>query len=95
MALVTKYEKVNSNNIKRWLENSVLNKQDLQSKRSDYQTMINLTNNQKTILIEEFNLFSSISDFETYFQTKYDEIDDLLDLFNNSTTEVEIDFIDE
>lgn len=94
MALKTKYQKIDSNNIRRYLKNDILNKQDLQDQRSDYQTMLSLTNNQKTIIIDEFKLFTNISAFDAHFQAKYDEMDDLLNIFNNKTTPDTIDWID-
>ena len=95
MGLTTKYEKIDSNNIKRYLIDDVLNKQTLQDLNTDYTQIRNLPDSRIQILIDEFKLFSTIQDFKDHFQSKIDEIDYLLDLYNNTTTPTTVDFIDE
>ena len=85
----TKWEKVDSNNIRKWLKDTELtNKQDLQSLRSDYNFIVNMSDT----ILEKLHLFPDSSKAEA--QAKVDEIDAILDLYNNSTTPEEIDFLD-
>lgn len=95
MAIETKYEKIDSNNIRKYLKFDPLVKQDLQDLSTDYQQIRLLPNSRIEILNEEFKLFNTTENFQNYFQAKQDEVDALLDIFNNTTTPEEIDWIDE
>ena len=87
----TKWEKIDSNNIREWTKNTVLtNKQDLQDLKSDYNFIVNMS----VTILEKLNI-DSPSKVKADAQAKVDEIDDILDLFNNTTTPEEIDWIDE
>ena len=87
----TKWEKIDSNNIREWTKNTVLtNKQDLQDLKSDY----NFIGNMSDTILEKLNI-DNPSKVKADAQAKVDEIDDILDLFNNKTTPEEIDWIDE
>ena len=87
----TKWEKIDSNNIREWTKNTVLtNKQDLQDLKSDYNFIVNMS----VTILEKLNI-DSPSKVKADAQAKVDEIDDILDLFNNKTTPEEIDWIDE
>ena len=90
-----KYEKIDSNNIRKYLKFDPLVKQDLQDLSTDYQQIKNLPDSRIEILNEEFKLFNTVQSFQNYFQAKQDEVDALLDIFNNATTSEEIDWIDE
>lgn len=87
----TKWEKIDSNNIREWTKNTVLtNKQDLQDLKSDYNFIVNMS----VTILEKLNI-DSPSKVKADAQAKVDEINDILDLYNNSTTPETIDFIDE
>ena len=91
MGVDIKYEKVNSNNIRRWLRDMELtNKQDLQSLRSDWNFVVNMSDT----ILEKLNV-DNPSNVKAEAQAKVDEIDAILDLYNNTTTQEAIDFIDE
>ena len=91
MATEDKWEKVNPNNIRKWIRDLELtNKQDLQDLKSDYNFIVNMSNT----VLEKLGIFDPVQ-MKAEAQIKVDEIDALLDLFNNSTTPEEIDFIDE
>ena len=91
MAILTKYEKVDSNNIRKWTKYDLSNKQDLQDLQTDYQQIKSLPASRIEILNAEFNLFGSTQDFVDHFQAKEDEVAYLLGLFNDATTEENID----
>ena len=91
MATEDKWEKVNPNNIRKWIRDLELtNKQDLQDLKSDYNFIVNMSNT----VLEKLGIFDPVQ-MKAEAQIKVDEIDAILDLFNNSTTPEEIDFIDE
>ena len=91
MATETKWEKIDSNNIRKWLrEIDLTNKQDLQDLKTDYNFIVNMSNT----ILEKLGVFDP-NQAKAEAQTKVDEIDAILDLFNNSTTQENIDFIDE
>ena len=91
MATEIKWEKINSNNIRKWVRDiDVTNKQDLQDLRSDYNFIVNMSDT----ILEKLGIFDP-AQMKAEAQLKVYEIDILLDLFNNSTTEENIDFIDE
>jgi hypothetical protein len=91
MAIEIKYEKINSNNMRKWIKDLELtNKQDLQGLRNDYQFIVNMSDT----ILEKLNI-DSPANVKTEAQIKVDAIDDLLDLFNNSITSEEIEFINE
>ena len=84
-------EKIDSNNIKKWLKNTELtNKQDLQDEKTDYNFIVNMSD----AILEKLNMDNPIQ-IKADAQLKVNEIDAILDLFNNSTTQETIDFIDE
>ena len=86
-----KWEKIDSNNIKKWLKNTELtNKQDLQGEKTDYNFIVNMSD----AILEKLNMDNPIQ-IKADAQSKVNEIDAILDLFNNSTTQETIDFIDE
>ena len=87
----TKWEKIDSNNIRKWLKDlDVTNKQDLQDLKTDYNFIVNMSDT----ILEKLGIFDP-NQMKAAAQVKVDEIDAILDLFNNSTTAEEIDFIDE
>ena len=87
----TKWEKIDSNNIREWTKNTVLtNKQDLQDLKSDYNFIVNMSDT----ILEKLNI-DSPSKVKADAQAEVDGIDDILDLYNNSTTQESIDFINE
>ena len=87
--MTTKWEKVDSNNIRKWEKDTELtNKQDLQSLRSDYNFIVNMSDT----ILEKLHLFPDSAKAEA--QTKVDEIDAILDLYNNTVTSEDIDFLD-
>ena len=91
MATETKWEKIDSNNMRKWLKDlDVTNKQELQDLRSDYNFIVNMSDT----ILEKLGLFAP-AQAKAEAQVKVDEIDVLLDLFNNTTTQENIDFIDE
>lgn len=93
--MAIKYEKVNTNNIRKWEKSdTLLNKQDLQTLRADWNFIANMADVQ----LEKFQvmgLFQTPATIKAAAQAKVDGIDALLDLFNNTTTQENIDFIDE
>lgn len=94
MSIEIKYEKIDSNNIKRWQKDlNNLNKQELQDLRSDYDFVSNMSDT----ILEKISIIgcSSPDNMKAAAQAKIDEIDDLLNIFNNTVTPEEIDFIDE
>ena len=91
MAEETKWEKVDSNNIREWIRDlDLTNKQDLQGKKSDYAFIVNMSNT----ILEKLGIFDPVQ-MKAEAQTNVDEIDAILDLYNNTTTEECLDFIDE
>ena len=85
----TKWEKIDSNNIREWTKNTVLtNKQDLQDLKSDYNFIAKMSNT----ILEKLNI-DSPSKVKADAQAKVDEINDILDLFNNSVIPEKIDWI--
>ena len=90
MATETKWEKIDSNNIRKWLKDiDVTNKQDLQDLKSDYNFIVNMSDT----ILEKLDIFDPVQ-IKAEAQVKVDEIDVILDLYNNTTTPEEIDFID-
>ena len=91
MATETKWEKVNSNNIRKWVKDLELtNKQDLQGLKTDYNFIVNMSD----AILEKLGIFDPVQK-KAEAQVMVDELDIILDLYNNSTTEENIDFIDE
>ena len=91
MATEIKWEKINSNNIRKWIRDlDVTNKQDLQDLKSDYNFIVNMSDT----ILEKLPI-TNPTEIKAEAQIKKDEIDDLLDLYNNTTTAEEIEFIDE
>ena len=91
MAFETKWEKVDSNNIRKWIrETNLTKKQDLQDLKSDYNFISNMSNT----ILEKLNIGNPETTKEDA-QIKVDELDAILDLYNNTTTQETIDFIDE
>ena len=91
MTFETKWEKVNSNNMREWKRDvDLTNKQDLQDLKSDYNFISNMSNT----ILEKLNI-GNPETIKEDAQIKVDELDALLDLFNNTTTQETIDFIDE
>lgn len=91
MATETKWEKINSNNIRKWIRDlDATNKQDLQGLKSDYSFIVNMSDT----ILEKLGIFDPIQ-MKAEAQSKVDEIDAILDLYNNTTTSEEIDFINE
>ena len=92
MANEVKYEKINSNNIRKWIRDLELtNKQDIQDLRSDYNFIVNMSDS----ILEKLNIGLPTVMVKEEAQAKVDEFDTVLDLYNNSTTPEEIDFINE
>ena len=90
MATEIKWEKESSNNIRKWIRDlNLTNKQDIQSERSDWNFIVNMSD---TILGK---LHLDPVTKKTEAQAIVNELDIILDLYNNSTTAEEIDFIDE
>jgi hypothetical protein len=90
MSEATKYEKVDSNNIRKWTRaDDPLNKQDLQDERSDWDFIANMSD----VILGKLTI--DAVGIKARAQVKVDEIDAILDLFNNTTTSKSIDFIDE
>ena len=86
-----KWEKVDSNNIRKWIKDlDLTNKQDLQDLKTDYNFIVNMSN----AILEKLGIFDPVQ-MKAEAQAKVNEIDVLLDLYNNSTTSEEIDFINE
>ena len=91
MAVEIKWGKVDSNNIRRWTRDTELtNKQDLQDLRSDWNFIVNMSDT----ILEKLHEDDPAS-VKAEAQIKVDEIDIILNLYSNSTTSEEIDFIDE
>ena len=91
MATETKWEKINSNNIRKWIRDlDATNKQDLQGLKSDYNFIVNMSDT----ILEKLGIFDPVQ-MKAEAQSKVDEIDAILDLYNNTTTSEEIDFINE
>ena len=91
MATEIKWEKINSNNMRKWIRDlSLTNKQDLQDLKSDYNFIVNMSDT----ILEKLPI-TNPTEIKAEAQIKKDEIDDLLDLYNNTTTAEEIEFIDE
>ena len=83
--------KINSNNIRKWIRDlDATNKQDLQGLKSDYSFIVNMSDT----ILEKLGIFDPIQ-MKAEAQSKVDEIDAILDLYNNTTTSEEIDFINE
>ena len=91
MATEIKWEKIDSNNIRKWIRDlDVTNKQDLQDLKSDYNFIVNMSDT----ILEKLPITDPVS-IKAEAQMKVDEIDVILDLYNNTTTAEEIEFIDE
>ena len=91
MANTQKYEKIDSNNLRLWQKSeNMTNKQDLQSEKSDWNFIVNMSDT----ILEKLGIFDPIQ-MKAEAQSKVDEIDAILDLYNNTTTSEEIDFINE
>ena len=91
MATETKWEKINSNNIRKWIRDlDATNKQDLQGLKSDYNFIVNMSDT----ILEKLGIFDPVQ-MKAEAQSKVDEIDAILDLYNNTTTSEEIDSINE
>ena len=91
MTFETKWEKINSNNMREWKRDvDLTNKQDLQDLKSDYNFISNMSNT----ILEKLNI-GNPETIKEDAQIKVDELDALLDLLNNTTTQETIDFIDE
>ena len=91
MATEIKWEKIDSNNIRKWIRDLELtNRQDLQDLKTDYNFIVNMSDT----ILEKLGIFDPVQ-IKAEAQQKVDEIDVLLDLYNNSTTQENIDFIDE
>lgn len=91
MSKETKWEKVDSNNIREWTRNTVTTvKQDLQDERSDWNFIVNMSNT----ILEKLHT-NNPTEVKADAQAKVDAIDVILDLYNNTTTSESIDFINE
>ena len=91
MATEIKWEKIDSNNIRKWIRDlDVTNKQELQDLKSDYNFIANMSDT----ILEKLPITDPVS-IKAEAQIKVDEIDVILDLYINTTTVEEIEFIDE
>lgn len=91
MSKEIKYEKVDSNNMREWTRDTeLLNKQELQTEKTEWNFIVNMSD---TILEKLQTDNPDIIKAEA--QAKVDEIDTLLDLLNNTTSQETIDFINE
>ena len=90
MAVEIKWEKIDSNNIRKWTKDTELtNKQDLIDLKSDYNFIVNMSD----VILSKLKAIEPAK-IKADAQIKVDEIDGLLDLFNNTTTPESIDWID-
>ena len=90
MAIEIKWEKIDSNNIRKWTKDTELtNKQDLIDLKSDYNFIVNMSD----VILSKLKAIEPAK-IKADAQIKVDEIDGLLDLFNNTTTPESIDWID-
>jgi len=93
MAIITKYEKIDAAHIRKWTyDETILFKGDMQNERAKYNNILNMNEEEKQILADRLG-FPSTETYDLYFQAKQDELDILIDLFNNTTTEQEIEFL--
>jgi hypothetical protein len=92
-----KYEKIDNQNIRKWDKDEPIVKSELNVLKANLLSVRNM--NEQTInkiLNIMFNTGDySYESFVTGCDNELNEIDYLLDLYNNSTTEECIDFIDE
>lgn len=87
----TKWEKVDSNNMRKWLrDDGLTNKQALQDARSDYAFIANMSDT----ILRKLNIGDS-SLVKQDAQREVDKLDALLGLLNNATIPTNIVFIDE
>ena len=87
----TKWEKVDSNNMRKWLrDDGLTNKQALQDARSDYAFIANMSDT----ILRKLNIGDS-SLVKQDAQREVDKLDALLGLLSNATTSTNIVFIDE
>ena len=91
----TKYEKINSQYIRRWEKYDQMYKPDLQQEKGHINNILALSDSVMQKVIDESGIGWDLENFKQTYQDRKDEIDYLLDLYNNSTTPEEIDFIDE
>ena len=90
-----KYEKIDNQNIRKWEKHEPIYKSDLQQEKGEISNILALSDTLLQKLIYYGGIGGTLESFKTTFQNRLDEINYLLDLYNNSTTPEEIDFIDE
>ena len=84
-----KYEKIDTNNLRRWMKDEVLtNKQDLINMKSDYQFIINMADS----IFEKLTI-ANTEDVKANAQNMVDQIDAILNLYNETPVVEEIDFV--
>ena len=96
MAIVTKYEKVSGTQMRVWTrDDTILVKGDLQNERAHLNNLITQDDDEKVKIMEKYNYSEGLTNYNAYFQARQDELDVLIDLFNNTITPQTIDFLDE
>jgi hypothetical protein len=96
MALIIKYEKIDNTHMRKWiLDDTVIVKGDLQNESAHLNNIINQDEDEKEKIKEIINPQLALSEYNSVFQIRQDELDVLIDLFNNQTTTEEIDFLNE
>ena len=94
MSTEIKYEKINSQNIQVWLKTDLLYKPDLQQEKGNIKNILALSDTILQKFIDYTAAAASIEAIKEVFQARLDWINVILDLYNDSTTEECLDFID-
>lgn len=87
------YQKVDANNMRKWEATGDYNKQDLLTEKSNNTTTMALSNAIKNIVLKGNVKNKIASDLDTTLTDRNDQIDDLLDLINNTSEELVFDKI--
>jgi hypothetical protein len=96
MAIITKYEKIDNTHMRIWTyDETILVKNTLQTERGHLNNLISQDDDEKVKIMEKYNYSEGVAGYNAYFQARQDALDVLIDLFNNSTTNQTIPFLDE
>jgi hypothetical protein len=92
MATEYKYEKIDAQHIRLRIKLDPIIKVDLNQEKADLNSIMNDGTSKKIAIISKLNGLN-LENYDSTFQTRQEEVDALLDLFNNDVTEETIQFI--
>ena len=92
--MATEYIRVNNNIIAVVDLTNLLNKNNLNAKKEDLETLLTLDDEQIEIVIEGSSIYLDVDDFKAKINSELTEVNYQISLWDNTTQERTYDFID-